>query len=53
MTCGFALHPQDANTVCVSYTDGSIYASNDAGDSWRKLDVNVSKLYGIRLMAVN
>ena len=53
MTCGFALHPQDGNTVCVSYTDGSIYASNDAGDSWRKLDVNVSKLYGIRLMAGN
>jgi hypothetical protein len=38
--------------VCVSYTDGSIYASNDAGDSWRKLEVNVPKLYGIRLMAV-
>ena len=52
MTCGFALHPQDGNTVCVSYTDGSIYASNDAGDSWRKLDVNIPKLYGIRLMAV-
>ncbi|HUC98881.1 MAG TPA: hypothetical protein VMR88_10380 [Candidatus Polarisedimenticolaceae bacterium] len=52
MTCGFALHSQDRNTVCVSYTDGSIYASNDAGDSWRKLDVNVPKLYGIRLITV-
>ena len=51
MTCGFAVHPEDHNTLCVAYTDGSIYATNDAGESWRQLDVTVPKLYGIRLIA--
>ena len=51
MTCGFAAHPEDANTLCVGYTDGSVYASNDAGDSWRRLIVSQPKLYGVRLIA--
>jgi photosystem II stability/assembly factor-like uncharacterized protein len=51
MTCGFAGHPQDANTLCVAYTDGAIYATHDAGERWRKLLVSQPKLYGIRLMS--
>jgi len=51
MTCGFAAHPDDSNTLCVAYTDGSIYASNDAGENWRRLLVSAPKLYGVRLMA--
>jgi len=51
MTCGFAVHPEDASTLCVAYTDGSIYASNDAGESWRKLILSAPRLYGVRLMA--
>lgn len=51
MTCGFASHPQDANTLCVGYTDGSVYASNDAGTNWRRLIVSQPKLYGVRLFA--
>jgi photosystem II stability/assembly factor-like uncharacterized protein len=51
MTCGFAVHPDDSNTLCAAYTDGSIYATNDAGQSWRKLLVSAPKLYGIRLLA--
>jgi len=51
MTCGFATHPEDADTLCVAYTDGSVYASNDAGASWRRLIVSQPKLYGVRLMA--
>jgi photosystem II stability/assembly factor-like uncharacterized protein len=50
MTCGFASHPDDVNTLCVAYTDGSIYASNDAGKNWRKLLDSQPKLYGIRLV---
>jgi len=50
MTCGFATHPRDADTLCVGYTDGSVYASNDAGASWRRLMVSQPKLYGVRLM---
>jgi photosystem II stability/assembly factor-like uncharacterized protein len=52
MTCGFAAHPEDADTLCVAYTDGSVYASNDAGASWRRLIVSQPKLYGVRLMAM-
>ena len=51
MTCGFANHPDDPDTLCVAYTDGSVYASHDAGDSWRQLDVSRPKLYGVRLVA--
>ena len=50
MTCGFAMHPEDSNTICVAYTDGSVFASHDAGESWRQLDVSQPKLYGIRIL---
>ena len=50
MTCGFASHPQDPDTLCVGYTAGSIYASNDAGLNWRRLIVSLPKLYGLRLI---
>jgi hypothetical protein len=51
MTCGFAVHPEDGNTLCVGYTDGAIYASHDGGESWEKLLVSQPKLYGVRLFA--
>jgi photosystem II stability/assembly factor-like uncharacterized protein len=51
MTCGFAIDPEDSDTLCVGYTDGSIYATYDAGANWRKLEVSQPKLYGIRLLA--
>lgn len=53
MTCGFAIHPHDGNTICVGYTDGSIYATHDAGESWRKLEVSQPRLYGVRLIATS
>jgi hypothetical protein len=51
MTCGFATHPDNANTLCVGYTDGSIYATSDAGENWRRLIVSMPKLYGLRLIS--
>ena len=51
MTCGFAIHPDDGDTLCVGYTDGSIYATHDAGESWRKLEISQPRLYGVRLIA--
>jgi hypothetical protein len=51
MTCGFAARPEDPNTLCVAYTDGSVYATHDGGDHWRQLELPESKLYGVRLMA--
>jgi len=52
MTCGFAAGPKDSNLLCVAYTDGSVYATGDAGEHWQRLDLPESKLYGIRLTAV-
>jgi photosystem II stability/assembly factor-like uncharacterized protein len=51
MTCGFAVHPNDSNTVLVGFTDGSIYWTSDAGESWNQLNTTQPKLYGVRLMA--
>jgi hypothetical protein len=51
MTCGFAIHPEDQDTILVGYTDGSIYQSRDAGENWRQLDIAQSKLYGVRVTA--
>ena len=51
MTCGFAAVPEDADTLCVAYTDGSVYATHDGGNRWRQLELPESKLYGVRLMA--
>lgn len=51
MTCGFAAHPEDERTLCVGYTDGSIYTTADGGDTWSRLKVAESKLYGLRLLA--
>ncbi len=50
MTCGFATHPEERDTVCVGYTDGSVYATDDGGESWRRLEVSQPKLYGVRLI---
>jgi photosystem II stability/assembly factor-like uncharacterized protein len=49
MTCGFAAHPKGIGIVCVGYTDGTVYASSDAGNTWNQLKVAGGKLYGIRL----
>lgn len=50
MTCGFAVHPEVPDTICVGYTDGSVYLSNDAGGKWRQLDLSEPKLYGLRVI---
>jgi hypothetical protein len=51
MTCGFAVHPHDSQTLCVGYTDGSVFATTDGGDNWHPLKVAESKLYSVRLFA--
>jgi len=50
MTCGFATHPADPNSLCVGYTDGSVYSTQDAGLNWRRLILSMPKLYGLRLI---
>ena len=50
MTCGFAVHPKDGETLCVGYTDGSVYASKNGGKNWCQLRVAEGKLYGVRIV---
>jgi len=51
MTCGFAAYPEDADTLCVAYTDGSVYGTHDGGNRWHQLELPECKLYGVRLIA--
>ena len=51
MTSCVAVHPGDPDTVVIGYTDGTVYASHDAGEAWEKLDLPESKLYGVRLLS--
>jgi photosystem II stability/assembly factor-like uncharacterized protein len=51
MTCGFAAHPNDCETLCVGYTDGSVYATKNGGQHWHHLKITGGNLYGIRLIA--
>jgi photosystem II stability/assembly factor-like uncharacterized protein len=51
MTCGFAVHPSDRDTICVGYTDGSVYATHTGGEDWHRLKVVGGDLYGLRLHA--
>ena len=51
LTRGAAVHPNDADTVLIGYTDGAVYASHNAGEAWEKLDLPASRLYGVRLMS--
>jgi hypothetical protein len=51
MTCGFAIHPDDCRTLCVGYTDGSVYATNNGGENCYPLKVAECELYGVRLIA--
>jgi photosystem II stability/assembly factor-like uncharacterized protein len=50
MTCGFAVNPLHGNSLCVAYTDGTIYATSDGGDQWHRLGIDENKLYGTRLI---
>lgn len=46
---GVQVHPRDPDTVVVSYADGSIYGTTDAGEHWERVTVSYPKLYGVRL----
>lgn len=53
MTCGFATVPDDPDVLCVGYTDGSVYSTCDGGNTWKRLELPESKLYGVRLVAAD
>jgi hypothetical protein len=51
MICGIQVSPLDSNSMFVAYTDGNIYQSTDAGESWNQILGDVEKLVGLRVKA--
>jgi photosystem II stability/assembly factor-like uncharacterized protein len=47
MISGLAIDPRDAERVFATYTDGSVYASTDSGESWRKIMQGPAELFGV------
>jgi photosystem II stability/assembly factor-like uncharacterized protein len=50
MISGVDINPLDPDMVFVTYTDGSLYTSDDAGDSWRQVLSGVDRLFGVRVL---
>jgi photosystem II stability/assembly factor-like uncharacterized protein len=51
MVAGLAIDPRDPDYLVVGYQDGRLFASDDAGDRWQPLDVQLdrSPLVGLAL----
>ncbi|HEY7068246.1 MAG TPA: hypothetical protein VII06_42750 [Chloroflexota bacterium] len=50
--CSLQVHPRDAVTLFVSYADGSVYVSRDAGEAWRCIHSGHPKAFGARVFAM-
>jgi photosystem II stability/assembly factor-like uncharacterized protein len=50
MVSGIDVNPTDPDEVFISYTDGTLYRSTDAGDSWAQVLDGVERLYGVRVL---
>ncbi len=50
MVSGIDTNPLDPDEVFVSYTDGTLYHSRDAGDSWARILEGQERLYGVRVL---
>jgi hypothetical protein len=47
MVSSVKFSPDDPDTMFVTYTDGSLYRSQDTGESWRQLLSGIERLYGV------
>ena len=50
MVSGVVVNPADPDDVFVTYTDGKVYESADAGESWRLLLETRDRPYGITVL---
>jgi photosystem II stability/assembly factor-like uncharacterized protein len=50
MISGLAIDPRDPARVLATYTDGSVYASTDAGDVWGKVMQGPAELFGVVIL---
>lgn len=51
MISGVDVNPLDPNNLFVTYTDGTLYASEDAGETWRLILDGIDRLFGVRVAA--
>jgi photosystem II stability/assembly factor-like uncharacterized protein len=51
MICGIQVNPRNPDQLFASYTDGSVYQSTDAGETWSQIIEGVEKLVGLRVKA--
>jgi photosystem II stability/assembly factor-like uncharacterized protein len=49
MISGIDIHPQDPDMVIASFTNGSVYATEDGGESWREIVSGLDRVFGVRL----
>ena len=50
MISGVEINPMDPDMVFVTYTDGGLYVSDDAGESFRQILSGVDRLFGVRVV---
>jgi len=50
MISGVEINPANADMVFVTYTDGSLFATDDGGDTWRQILSGVERLFGVRVI---
>jgi photosystem II stability/assembly factor-like uncharacterized protein len=50
MISGLTIDPRNPNCVFATYTDGSVFASTDAGSSWSKLMQGPRELFGMVIL---
>jgi hypothetical protein len=51
MVSGVVINPEDPDNVFVTYTDGEVYQSTDAGERWELLLETRDRLYGVLVLA--
>jgi len=50
MVSGVVVNPDDPDNVLVTYTNGELYGSSDAGESWQLLLEGRDRLYGVTVV---
>jgi photosystem II stability/assembly factor-like uncharacterized protein len=50
MISGLAIDPRNPDAVFATYTDGSVYCSTNAGDTWTKLMQGPPELFGLIIL---
>ena len=50
MISGVEINPMNPDMVFVTYTDGTLYVSDDGGASWRQILAGIDRLFGVRVV---